>query len=319
MENKENIGAQYEPSQSLHLSVPAISYETGQPSEEWSFRRGEVPRVEKFTVEVDNYGSSVGVTYQPPKSLETEVKTAVILSPGFTAGSLSFYGIQKALAGNNIPSYSLDHHRKYDHKVTVQEVHAINDLAVMGDAYNRHHFEKFILVGWSMGGGDILHATEMSGITRYDTVEQLILLEAMGQIKGDTFSSVAKKMTKAVIEDFKLTRKLPLKERFLIARAALDSMKRASKNLNQTAAEAQYAASFDIRELIKESIKNNIPVSQITGHLDMAFPAVDCHRDTSDIEFKRRVVLVGQYATHIAGMFVPRSTAKAIEACCETL
>jgi len=301
--------------QALAVDPGIFVAQSAQPSREYDCESVYIPKEIKYVVDVQPSHSRVSVTYQEP-SIDVGYYP-ILLSPGFTAGETSFTKLHKALALYGYPSFSLSHHRHHDSRFQIQETHALNDIAVIRDAYKRYGYSHFYALGWSMGAGDVAHLADYSGENEHDYVDGLILFNGMGQVEGDTFPKVASRMAVAIGRDAQLTQNLPLKHRFTIARAAIDSLKRAVTNIRQTSLEAQYASSFDIRPILEQLRKDGLPIFQITSEGDVVFTPVDQIASTKEIDL-RRAVLLGPYATHIAGLFVPKTTARTISSILNT-
>lgn len=301
--------------QAKAIDPSLLIVESTTPPQEYEQNAIYIPNEEKYTVDVASSHSRVSVTYQAP-SIELGLHP-ILLSPGFTAGETSFVQLHKALALHGYPSFSLSHHRQHSERYAIQETHALNDIAVLHDAHMRYGYDHFFALGWSMGAGDVVHMPQYSGLTEHDYIDGVFLFNGMGQVGGDTFPKVAKRMVVAIGRDAQLTQNLPIKHRLTIARAAMDSLKRAATNVRQTKIEAEYASSFDIREIIQQLRSDGLPIYQISSEGDRVFTPIDQIQSTSELDLQR-AVLLGPYATHIAGIFVPKTTAHAIDALLDT-
>ena len=289
------------------LIVPAL--ESQSHEQEWLDDKLLLPP-EHFSVEDTLHGANVDVAYQPVgRDLTDE---AILISPGFSAGKSTMRLLQIALAQHGFPSYALTHHRNHNSRYPIQETHAYNDLAVMHEAFFRHGLKKFNIVGWSMGGGDGAHATEASNNTENDIVKHLIVLNSMGLIEGNNFNKTANGMVRELAYDAILIKDLPFRKKLKLATYAADSARRLSTNFTQTQHEATFASSFDIRELLAELIKHGLKVSVINSENDRAFNPVQSFEDTSELMLEARVYILGRWATHLSGLFVPSTTAQAI-------
>lgn len=314
---KQNTAETYTPiSQASQWQGDCDWVNADNPRAEW--RMDRLPRPERYTVEVSQSASEVGVTYQAP--IDDKGLAPILLSPGFTAGETSFTTLHRALGLLGYPSFSLSHHRKHDSRVKIQTTHAMNDIAVMEDAYRRYGYGEFYVLGWSMGAGDVVHIPEHANNNEHDKIKGVVLFNGMGQIEGDTFVSVSARMARALARDAQLTSHLPLKHRLMVARSAMDSLKRAATNVHQTAIEAAYAASFDIREIIGRLLIDGLPVYQINSEHDTVFLPANQFDSTAELPMTHRCVVMGEYATHISGLFVPKATAEAVDRClhCDT-
>lgn len=289
------------------LIVPAL--ESQSHEHEWLDDKSLLPS-EHFSVEDTLHGANVDVAYQPVDFDITD--EAILISPGFSAGKSTMRLLQITLAQHGFPSYALTHHRNHNSRYTIQDTHAYNDLAVMHESYVRHGFKRFNIVGWSMGGGDGAHAAEASSNSEHDVVAQLIALNSMGLIDGSSFNKTANGMMRELAYDAALIKDLPLRKKLQLVTYAADSVRRLSTNLTQTQHEAAFASSFDIRGLLEELIKHGLKVSVINSENDKAFNPVQSFEDTSELMLEARIYILGRWATHLSGLFVPTTTAKAI-------